>query len=408
MAISELIEELISASGPSRDLDTKIAFVTRFRTNNPGASEIPCFTGSLDAANELARKVAPASAGGTAWLADGTGTSKLDDDEPTFGANQAIALCIAAIRRMEANEALKGEVLKKSGQNYRMLFKKSEPPSNILLVVLSPYSGFMMVKRDFHCHTLYIHEQVNSYYTFQTDLFAQDVRDFAIKLGVTEVVFLGSSKAGYGALLAGRLFDPDGGNLTARSVAFAPVTRVYPLDKPLPFKTYPAFLQLIEQRPFVRASTQRLGLPPSRAAHSSYREKIVFGEFCDYDREEIEYLAGVTEEPETFMSVATVPASTHNVISLIAADKSSLERFTEAVLMSARRDLELPWYEKENEQFLGEAPAIFEAIKHVSLDDILGIRTAVISRPEAEISQPTNSQPTSSRKRQGLRRLFRK
>ncbi|PJR11333.1 hypothetical protein [Sinorhizobium meliloti] len=376
MAIADLIRDLELATGPDRSLDLSIAFIVRYKREDDvgttGGSNVPPYTSSVDAALQLLHKMAPNSSGGVSWQADGSGTATANDGVYSHAANPAIALCLAALRSKEEHDRVHSEVLKRSGGNYRMHLRLQSLKCDTLLVVLSPYQGFMMAKRDFGVHTLYIYESTNSYYTFQTDLLSEDISDLASNLGVREVVFTGSSKAGYGALSAGRLFN--NAKVSARVVAFSPVTRVHPLDKPLPFKTFPAFLNLLERKAHVRDCAERLGLlPKDPMSPGRYRERIIFGKYCEYDRGEIQHLLSWTRDPSSFMSVSTIPASTHNVISLLAADKTDLETFVSSCIASGERDSELPWLPKDSDTLRAEAPEIFEAIKNVTIEDVLDV-----------------------------------
>jgi hypothetical protein len=400
MAISDLIRDLENATGPDRSLDLSIAFIARHRRENEfGAStgtDVPPYTSSIEAALHLARKLAPHASGGFSWQPDGTNMAVVAAGEYCHGNSPALAICIAALRSKQEIDRLQSEILKRSGTHYRALFRMQPTRSQTLLVVLSPYSGFMLAKRDFGVHTLYLYEGVNSYFTFQADLLAQDIVAWAKNLGVQEVVFTGSSKAGYGALLSGRIFSDPDGLIAPRVVAFSPVTRVYPLEKPLPFRTYPTYLKLVEEKAHVRTYAERHGALPQRPASAHYQEKIIFGEFCDYDRQEIQHLLEWTVDPARFVRLSTVPASTHNVISLLAADKTDLEAFVSYVARG-ERDSELPWHEHDAAALRVEAARVLEAIRGVTLEDVLGV-----ALPAAE---PDDDEMTS-RSRSILKRVF--
>ncbi len=393
MAIADLIRDLEIAREPDRSLDLSIAFIARYkRENEVGTSEaanVPFYTSSTDAALKLVEQLAPQTSGGVSWQPNGSATAVVNEGPYVHAVNPAIALCIAALRSKEESDRIQSDILKRSGGNYRILFRQQQAASETLLVVMSPYQGFMMTKRDFGVHTLYVHEATNSYYTFQTDLLSEDISDLASKLGVREVVFVGSSKAGYGALLAGRLFKNQGAS--PRVVAFSPVTRVYPLDKQLPFKTFPAFLKLVEKKAHVRDCAERLGLLPQHPSNpEAYQEKIIFGKYCEYDRNEIQHLLSWTKNPSNFVSISTIPASTHNVISLLAADKTDLETFISSCIASGERDSELPWLPQDSATLRAEAAEIFDAIKDVTIEDVLNVRLphpfpeaipAIVKRP---------------------------
>src|SRR3546814_10528104 len=86
--------------------------------------------------------------------------------------------------------------------------------------------------------------KVNTYYTYGVDQLGQAITMAARKMSKRRVLFLGSSKSGYGALFCGRSSQLE----RSSSLVFSPVTQVYPLEKPLSFKTFPWFMDLVAKR----------------------------------------------------------------------------------------------------------------------------------------------------------------
>lgn len=133
-----------------------------------------------------------------------------------------------------------------STPHYKWLFKRSKKTTKKILVVFSPFSGFMLKHSNFEHDTLYIHESVNSYYTFKTDKLTADIFNIAEKLRKNELILLGSSKSAYPAIFCGRSISEGLHLRKCKSICFSPVTRVYPLKKNLPFSTYPPIHRTIE------------------------------------------------------------------------------------------------------------------------------------------------------------------
>src|SRR5262245_7402468 len=138
--------------------------------------------------------------------------------------------------------------LSTSARNFTSSFRKSAKESDALIVSLSPFPGFLLSKRDLGHDTLSVFESANSYYTFSIDRLADDISTIAAILGKRRVLILGSSKSAYGALFCGRSFVPKTDTDKCVSLVFSPVTRVYPLKKPLYFRTYPDFLELVKSK----------------------------------------------------------------------------------------------------------------------------------------------------------------
>lgn len=125
MNLNELLAELEKATGPSRALDAAIGRMVGYkrkieyrRSSLTGESvrkvfwivpsgedfgRMPAFTGTLDAAMELATTVVADCAGGVSWV-DGTATARIGDGQYYYGATPALAVCIAALaHRLEAD-----------------------------------------------------------------------------------------------------------------------------------------------------------------------------------------------------------------------------------------------------------------------------------------------------------------
>ncbi|MDW9371004.1 hypothetical protein CN059_27225 [Sinorhizobium medicae] len=119
MAVFDLIKDLESAEGPSRELDAALAILLGYKRKveqvmdpesgeqtrrsfyiHPGGqdpSRVPQFTASLEDAHLLARTVAPGVAGGVSWDESG-GHAKVGDGPVCAAATPAIALCIATLK----------------------------------------------------------------------------------------------------------------------------------------------------------------------------------------------------------------------------------------------------------------------------------------------------------------------
>src|SRR3546814_1215618 len=89
-------------------------------------------------------------------------------------------------------------------KDFTSTFKASANASDALIVSMSPFSGFLLAKRDLGHDTLHVFEKVNTYYTYGVDQLGQAITMAARKMSKRRVLFLGSSKSGYGALFCGR------------------------------------------------------------------------------------------------------------------------------------------------------------------------------------------------------------
>jgi hypothetical protein len=124
MQIRSIMERLLAAKEPSRELDEAIAEVLGWKRLTDGADtlstqhlgtsvvwlgpsgddtdHIPCYTSSLATAMELAFHIAPSSRGGFSWE-NGRASARIDDGAYFQAASPEIALCLAALdRKLEA------------------------------------------------------------------------------------------------------------------------------------------------------------------------------------------------------------------------------------------------------------------------------------------------------------------
>src|SRR3546814_9664732 len=78
-------------------------------------------------------------------------------------------------------------------KDFTSTFKASANASDALIVSMSPFSGFLLAKRDLGHDTLHVFEKVNTYYTYGVDQLGQAITMAARKMSKRRVLFLGSS-----------------------------------------------------------------------------------------------------------------------------------------------------------------------------------------------------------------------
>lgn len=101
MTLPELIAKLEAATGPSRELDHEIAYTVKWNGHWRGPEAIPPFLASIDAALLLVPDDMWWTAGGCKreqHASVGYEDLDLGDVFEGFGANPAIAVCIAALK----------------------------------------------------------------------------------------------------------------------------------------------------------------------------------------------------------------------------------------------------------------------------------------------------------------------
>jgi hypothetical protein len=125
MAIADLIKELETATGPSRELDSALALLMGYKPKVeyisdpvsggqrklvlyviPGGKDAvraPKYTQFLDVALTLVQAISSDRVGGVSWD-EGGGHAMIGDGAMCSGATPAIALCLAALKIREREE----------------------------------------------------------------------------------------------------------------------------------------------------------------------------------------------------------------------------------------------------------------------------------------------------------------
>ena len=126
MDLQRVLKRLENAGSPSRSLDAAIAEVIGWKkreevTTDPKTGEervrtlwlvpagddvgrIPHYTSNLQDAFDLAHAIRPSQTGGCSWV-DGRGTAIIGEGEYAQAPTPALALCIAALRTLQFEQA---------------------------------------------------------------------------------------------------------------------------------------------------------------------------------------------------------------------------------------------------------------------------------------------------------------
>ncbi len=129
MYLKEIIKKLRVLEEPDRNLDMQIALEMGYQQREEdiqspngemqkrrlwliptgeSADRVPYYTSSLEHAFRLAQLIAPEEVGVVASV-NGKGKAQLEGDDPYDGANPAIALCLAALKRRIVTKGVKDE-----------------------------------------------------------------------------------------------------------------------------------------------------------------------------------------------------------------------------------------------------------------------------------------------------------
>jgi hypothetical protein len=122
-----------------------------------------------------------------------------------------------------------------------------------LVVTLSPTGAFILSQYDFgNRNMLMLTDQSGTYFTQDAEKTAAAILKLSAYLGRGEIIFVGSSKGGFGALLLAGVCARAAPHKAIRALAFGPPTRLYPPNDNLrDIPSYNTLLSKIERRPRV-------------------------------------------------------------------------------------------------------------------------------------------------------------
>lgn len=152
---------------------------------------------------------------------------------------------------------------------------KTSEGSTKLLVLFSSSLNHAFYSYDFGCHTLYIADKNYTYFVEAADVLSSAIDYTARHLGVKSIVYMGTSKGGYGALLHAslpRVFD----RFRRHAIAFGPQTQIFPVNENINFPSYTRLAAKLcdGDQPLVEAKTfGRLPSPYPASATIYYSGK---------------------------------------------------------------------------------------------------------------------------------------
>jgi len=162
-----------------------------------------------------------------------------------------------------------------------------------LVISLSAHREFILEDEQFASSRIDIADRRNSYYTFRPGAACRRLLDLVDRRGYRQLMFVGPSKGGFGALLwAAKTaqFRPD---LNVHCLAFSPQTRIFPTNDRLLFRSYQELLNRIQKDSVARRDAENWGdLKTLVERQRRLRCTIVYGEQNGVDVLEANRLMG--------------------------------------------------------------------------------------------------------------------
>ncbi|MBW9089325.1 hypothetical protein JNB91_15930 [Rhizobium wenxiniae] len=167
--------------------------------------------------------------------------------------------------------------------------------SKSLTIVFSPNSKFMLRKYGFANDVLYIADRKLHYYTHNPGRQCKLLWSFIQQSGYEEVVFLGSSKGGTGALLWASLTSRYRAVCRITAIAFSPQVQLYPFNDNLrPLPSYVNNMKLVDKNEAHRINFMTYGDLVEIIGSSPVQAVVIFGGKSHMDAVEASRLHALT------------------------------------------------------------------------------------------------------------------
>lgn len=137
-------------------------------------------------------------------------------------------------------------------EGYVFAFRRGAEPGRDLLVVLSPSRRFILFTERFAQDALFAYDLGGVYYLMRVRALARAIAETVEAGNYDRVLFVGTSKGAFAALMLARLCARLRPERTFRALAFSPQVRLDPANPALTFPSY-ARLRRLAQRRFALA-----------------------------------------------------------------------------------------------------------------------------------------------------------
>lgn len=174
-------------------------------------------------------------------------------------------------------------------KNYQTELRRKDG-CQTLVVALSHKNVFAFYKQPINHSVLFVVDTASTYYCQEADQLAAHVCELVDEFQFTDVLFVGLSKGGYGALLLSALCAKLTESSLFRAVAFSAPSRVYPKNDRLPFPSYKAMISRSGSSEELRKDLEAFGNVIDFVARSNLLWVMVYGEGSKLDAGEASLL----------------------------------------------------------------------------------------------------------------------
>lgn len=173
---------------------------------------------------------------------------------------------------------------------YKFAYK--EHYSNNLIISFTPTKGYFLYHNDLDAHKICVASTHPNYYIFNPGNACKKIVDYIKDLNISNIILIGSSKAGLASLVWGGLIRkmlPKQYNIFALS--FSPQTLLYPFNDRLYFPSYTILMNSIQNNVAMLKCAENYGDVNKVLADSELEGMIIYPKLNPCDQAEAERVA---------------------------------------------------------------------------------------------------------------------
>lgn len=161
--------------------------------------------------------------------------------------------------------------------------------SNNLVITFTPTNGYFLYHNDLNAHKICVATTKPNYYIFNPGSACKKLAAYIKELDVSNIILIGSSKAGLASLIWGELLSrnlPENYNLFVLS--FSPQTLLYPFNERLYFPSYNVLMNLINKNQDMKTCAINYGDVNKVLKNSVLEGMIIYPRLNPCDKAEAE------------------------------------------------------------------------------------------------------------------------
>lgn len=183
--------------------------------------------------------------------------------------------------------AIFAEELAGLARRYKWQFRECPGSRDLCVIFSSTAKRHAFMGQDWPTNVLFILDRDDAYFVIGAGRGADVVGAAINRLGFERVLFFGSSKGGFGAVLWATLCARRTPERLVRSLAFSPQTRLYPFNEELDFRSYKLLWRRAEADPRVMSALKLYGDLRICQREANTIVTLVYGERNLVDRREV-------------------------------------------------------------------------------------------------------------------------